>query len=199
MKIFLVTILVVVLALGGIFLYRDYYMKRKFRKLSEQKYLVVAPMIEKIRVGEAVSESEMLDLARDSSSRHALFSALVACRRTDLFPAAYFTFEKGAESSLVNWLEFPTELGASPDEIEFIEKVSLDETRDLEYYVFRYRMVRRHWATRIGWMLGVSGPYNRESNPYDIPRKVFSRFRSPESTPLQSEVLWVHNNVNMRK
>jgi hypothetical protein len=197
MKIFLVTILVVVLAFGGIFLYRDYYMKRKVRKLSDQKYRIVAPIVQRISSGEVIPESEMLHLVRDPSSRHTLITALVACRRPDLFPASYMTFEKGAESSLVNWLEFPTELGVPPDEIEFVEKVSLGENGDLDYYVFRYRMMRRHWAKRIGWMVGVSGPYNRESNPYDIPRQVFSRFRTIESTSAQSEVSWVHENVNI--
>jgi hypothetical protein len=174
-------------------------MKRKVRKLSEQKYQIVAPIVQRIVGGEVVPESEVLGLAQDSSFRHLLFSALASCHRADLFPAAYLTFEKGAESSLVNWLEFPTELGTSPDEIEFLGKVSLAESGDLDYYVFRYRMVRRHWATRIGWMMGVSGPYTRLSSPYDIPRQVFSRFRTTGSTSLDSEVLWVHNNVNMRK
>jgi hypothetical protein len=196
MKSFLIGLLVVALAIGGTFFYRDYYLKRKFRKLSEQKYKTIAPLMIKVTAQVEVAESEFLKAAGDPSLRHALFSALSACQRGDLFPTAYLTIEKGAESSLVNWLEFPTELGAAPDEIEFIEMITVQDDGDLHYYVFRYRMVTPHWAKKFGWMIGVAGPYKKDSLPYDIPRRVFSRFNIAESTPIVGEVEWVHANVN---
>lgn len=195
MKAFLIGLIVVLFAIGGTFFYREFYLKRKFRKLSEEKNKVVAPLILRV-IREEAAESEILDLARHPSLRHALFIALGTCERLDLFPVRYLTVEKGAESSLVNWLEFPTELGAAPDEIEFVEKITLQDDGDVHYYAFRYRMVTKHWAKKFGWMIGVAGPYKNDHVPYDIPRKVFSRFNVAESISMKAEVDWVHANVN---
>jgi len=196
MKPFLVGLLVFALAVGGTFFYRDFYLKRKFRKLSEEKYRTIAPLIAKVTSRAEAVESEILAVAADPSLRHALFVALGTCQRLDLFPAGYLTFEKGAETSLVNWLEFPTELGTAPDKVEFVEKITMESEGDVQYYVFRYRMVTAHWAKKFGWMIGVAGPYGKDSLPYDIPRRVFSRFNVEESTPVRGEVEWVHANVN---
>jgi len=196
MKAFLIGLLVVALAIGGTFFYRDYYLKRKFRKLSEEKYKIIAPLMAKVTSREQTAATEILKVASNASLRQALFVALGSCKREDLFPPAYLTFEKGAESSLVNWLEFPTELGIAPDEIELLEKVTLRDEGDVHYYAFRYRMVTTHWARKFGWMIGVAGPYFKDSLPYDIPRRVFSRFNVAETTPVVAEVEWVHANVN---
>ena len=105
----------------------------------------------------------------------------------------YLTHEKGAESALVNWLEFPTELGIPPSEIELLEKISFDEDA-LDYYVFKYRTQPPHWAAK--WMMGVSGPYSKESMPYDVPLRVFSRFSEVGTVHPNHEVQWVHENIN---
>ena len=97
---------------------------------------------------------------------------------------------------MVTWLEFPTELGVAPDEIEFLEEIVLQDEGDIHYYAFRYRMLRQHWAKEFGWMIGVAGPYQKDTLPYDMPRKVFSRFKAENNTSVRGEVEWVHVNVN---
>jgi hypothetical protein len=44
-------------------------------------------------------------------------------------------------------------------------------------------------------MLGVVGPYFRNSNPYDWPRGIFSKFSKIAETTPEKEVAWVHKNV----
>jgi hypothetical protein len=45
-------------------------------------------------------------------------------------------------------------------------------------------------------MIGVCGPYGKESLPYDIPKRVFSRFYVLGTVSPESEVLWVHNHIS---
>jgi hypothetical protein len=114
-----------------------------------------------------------------------------------MFPSEYFTHEKGAESFLVTWLEYPTELGRAPDEIEVLTKVMLDEG-DLQYYVFKFRTREPRWAAALDWMMGVVGPYTERSMPYEVPKRVFSRFNKVGSVSPELEVRWVHDNINQR-
>jgi hypothetical protein len=85
-------------------------------------------------------------------------------------------------------------LGQAPDEIEFIKMITLGE--GIDYYVFKYRSQLPRWAKQLQWMVGVSGPYNLNSGPYDVPARVFSRFNSLETISLETEVEWVHKNIN---
>lgn len=195
MKMILIGTLMLVLLPAVVMLYNDYYVKRKFRKLASQKYKIVEPLMQKLASKESVTEMEILRMVKDPSLRHAVFRTLEAYNRNDLFPSGYYTHEKGAESFLVNWLEFPTELGNAPDEIEFLTKVTLLEIDILDYYVFKYRTLTPRWAAQYSWMLGVSGPYTNTSMPYDVPRRVFSRFNTIDSVSAESEVQWVHKNI----
>ena len=114
--------------------------------------------------------------------------------KADLFPKKFYTIEKAAESFLVTWLEFPTELGFAPDHIRFETIVTLAEPEPLDYYVFRFKVDRPQWPIK-DWMIGVCGPYQKETAPYEIPARIFSRFNVVGSTRLRDEVVWVHKNV----
>ncbi|HEY9047193.1 MAG TPA: hypothetical protein VIN08_14910 [Ohtaekwangia sp.] len=167
-------------------------MKRKFRALADRKYDILKPVMQKIASHKMVKGAEIIALMQDISLRYLVYLMLREHNREDLFPSEYYTCEKGAESFLANWLEFPTELGTVPDEIELVKNVSIGE---LTYYVFKYRTKAPHWAASNNWMLGVSGPYAIETLPYDIPRRVFSRFNTLESISPEEEAQWVHEHV----
>lgn len=109
-------------------------------------------------------------------------------------PGFFYTEEKGAESYLVNWLEFPTELGRAPDEILFQEIVTLELQIRIHYYVFKFRTATPLWAKKLGWMLGVCGPYDSHSTPFDRPGRIFSRFNPIDLISPEAEVSWVHEN-----
>jgi len=171
------------------------YVRVRFRKHARRKLKRIQPLINKLDSKSVIREDEILEMAKDPAYRQALYRALAAYNALDLFPATYLTREKGAESFLVSWLEFPTELGKAPDEIELWEVVTISSTEPLEYYVFKYRTESPHWAARYGWMLGVCGPYRIHSLPYDVPLRVYSRFNSENKVTPQDEVDWVHYNI----
>jgi len=176
-------------------LYRDSYVKRKFRKQITERYGIVAPLIQKLDAGHSITKAEVLTMVKDPALRHGVFRVLEAYKRNDLFPSEYFTREKGAEGFLVNWLEFPTELGIPPDEIEFLTLITVRESENIDYYVFRYKTKLKLTLGKVDWMIGVSGPYYNHSDPYDIPHRVFSRFNSTDNISPEQEVQWVHDNI----
>ena len=194
MKAILVGTMVFIFLAEAALLYREFYIRRKFRKLSIIKYKRIEPLHRKLTAHADIPEAELSKIAEDPSLRCGLFRMLDAYNKNEIFPAAYFTTEKGAEGHLVNWLEFPTELGNAPDEIAIVSKITLEE--GLDYYVFKYRSQWPLWAKQLGWMIGVSGPYQEKSNPYDVPARVFSRFNRFGSISPEREVEWVHKNIN---
>jgi len=152
-------------------------------------------LMHKLAANEHIPEADLMKIAEDPSLRCGLFKMLDAYNKNEIFPVAYLPIEKGAEGHLVNWLEFPTELGNAPDEIEIILKVTLPEEA-IDYYAFKYRSQSPSWAEQLDWMIGVAGPYQKDSKPYDTPVRVFSRFNSIGSITPEMEVAWVHKNIN---
>ncbi|MEX2235791.1 MAG: hypothetical protein WD824_26775 [Cyclobacteriaceae bacterium] len=174
-------------------------MKRKSGKLAAQKLKSFEGLIRKLSAKEPIGEEDIRSLAVNASTRHALFGILDGFGRKELFPGEYFTLEKSAESFLVNWLEFPTELNATPDTIELFTKITLQENdHAIEYFVFKYKKTPPPSGLPNGWMLGVTGPFGSDSKPYDIPEKVFSRFNELGSISTTDEVRWVHANINRK-
>jgi hypothetical protein len=196
MKTFLLCAFVLIILVGIILFYRDSYVKRKIRKLAVERYSIVAPLIQKLNAGIAISKLEVHTMAQDPALRHAVFHVLSAYNRSDLFPADFLTYEKAAEGLLVNWLEFPTELGSSPAEIEFITVVRMHDNEPLDYYVFKYKTKLPHSLGQHYWMIGVAGPYRETSKPYEVVLRVFSRFNILDTISPEDEVQWVHTNIS---
>ena len=195
MKTILIGTLIIVLLVAGAVVFRDGYIKRKVRKLANRQYHIVAPLIQKLNVQQSVSKLEVLTMVKDPALRFAVYRILQEYKRNDLFPLEYFTRIKGAEGFLVNWLEFPTELGSPPEEIEFLTLVTIQENEPLDYYVFRY-MAKKQPPGQSDWMLGVTGPYRNDSHPYDVPLRVFSRFNTEDKVTPEEEAMWVHTNIH---
>ena len=183
-----------VLVIVSILIYKE-YLKRKMLKLASKKYITFKPLIEKLNDNESISEEEVLTMSRNPSLRLAVFHIMQEHNKAHLFPEEYMSCEKGAESFLVSWLEFPTELGIAPDLIEFLVKVTMQEKEVMDYYVFKFTVKQPHWAPQ-DWMLGLCGPYYIHSLPYDVPSRIYSRFKTLGSVTPESEVQWVHDNIN---
>jgi len=195
MKTILIGILALITAIGIIMLGWYYYLRWRFRKVVAVKYHIIAPLIKKLERHEIILRSDVDVMVRNGTLRHATYRVLEAYGRMELFPADFFTIEKGAESFLITWLEYPTELGEAPHEVELFTTIALDGILDLTYYIFRYRMQNNHWAERYNWMFGVVGPYGPLSRPYDIPARIFSRFNPTDTTTAEEEARWVHDNI----
>jgi hypothetical protein len=194
MAIALVCLCLIFLAMVVMF-FRDYYVRLKVQHLASKKYAAMTTFIEKLAVNTPVSETELTEIAENPSLRIPLFHALKAYNREGAFPIKFYTEEKGAESYMVNWLEFPTELGVAPDEIALVRVIPLDPERQGHYYVFKFKTSKPHWAKNLKWMIGVCGPYDENSKAFDLPRRIFSRFKEIGEINVLDEVKWVHENI----
>lgn len=176
---------------------RDLYIRDRLTRLIAAKYIAMKDVLEKLPTGLDVDEKEILAIANVPSLRVALYLALEEYDRQNLFPCDLLTEEKGAESHLVNWLEFPTELGRPPEDILLMKIVEMDDANvRIHYYAFKFKTSAPSWARKIGWMMGICGPYDYKSLPFDIPSRIFSRFNPLETTTADDEVNWVHKTIN---
>jgi hypothetical protein len=189
-----ITIIVFIIAFAA---FRLFDVKKKKQKLELERSARILPLYKKAETAAGLTAEDVLPFAQNLLTRYDTFLYLKELDELNLFPEEYNTIVKGAESSLAQWLEFPTELDACPDEIEYIKRITIDfnnRNNLLHYEVFKYR-VDPH-----GWILGVVGPFFDDSKPYDFPAATFSRVSSTvdKVTP-EEEVRWVHENIAMRR
>jgi len=196
-------ILLSILGLLVLFIvYRLIAFRKASIKTSRERFERIRPLYEMLENGQALTETDVYDYAKNLLTRETTYRLLQEHSKTGLFPAAFFTIEKGAESNLANWLTFPTELDSCPDEMEHVKKVSLDfdgKNNFIHYHVFKFRIDEPHWAAKDNWMLGVAGPYFDDSNPYDFPHATFSRLSKFETISPDEEAEWVHKNISLRR
>jgi hypothetical protein len=143
-----------------------------------------------LRLGKTVEQKHIDEVASHAEMRNWLFIDLKKQGKTKLFPENYRTQKAFAESDMVNWLVYPTELNRVPDEIELMKVAAIDTGLPggiYDYYLFRFRTKEPHWAAKDGWMAGISGPYLRSDEPTtDALGDTFSSFTKWESkTPDQ--------------
>jgi hypothetical protein len=96
-------------------------------------------------------------VAANATARNKLFDGMQRIGRSKQFPSRYFSHEAFAESQMVDWLTYPTELGRTPDELELMETFDLEDGEE-RYYLFRFRSGHPDWAD-YGWMAALAGPY----------------------------------------
>ena len=170
---------ILVLVVVFFIMYRVFTIRRAQRKFNQEKFKRIEPLIDKFDTKEGVTKADVLPYAANSSTRAITYHLLDDNDKLYLFPIQYETIEKAAESHLTNWLEFPDELGCAPDELTFLERVSIDfEGSNAYYYIFKFMINEPHWAAKEGWILGVVGTYFDDSKPFDFPKATFSRFSS---------------------
>ena len=120
-----------------------------------------------IKLGRNVDSRYYDEIAADSETRILFYQMLETLNKEHLFPSKYKTQELLAESDLVNWLVFPTELGVKPDSVELMKVVQVDtKSTDgiVEFYLFRFKSSNKEWIEN-GWMTGVSGYYTVKNKP----------------------------------
>jgi hypothetical protein len=121
-----------------------------------------------LRLGRDVDVRVLEHVAESAEMRGSLFDELKRRGRMQLFPARWATQKALAESEMVKWLVYPTELGSEPDDLELMNVVSEDfgpPDGVMEWYLFRFRTHPPHWAAKDGWMAGVAGPFKRAEAP----------------------------------
>ena len=181
-------------------IYRALKVKRQNNALNQARFERVRPLYAKLEKGEYIDPSFVLPFANDILSRNDAFQLLKGKGKEGLFPEELCTIERGAESVLANWLEFPTELNCRPDEMQYVKRVSIDfdDVNKVYYHVFQFKTYEPHWAAKNGWMLGVTGPYFDDSKPYDHSSSTFSRLSEANVVSADEEAKWVHENISKR-
>ena len=138
-----------------------------------------------LRQGRTVNESTVSEVVAHAEMRNYLYDELRRRGKLALFPERHRTQEALAESDMVSWLTFPTELGQVPDEIQLMKVVPIDTGLPggvYDYFVFRFRTHEPHWAAKDGWMAGISGPFARAKEPTtEALGETFSKFERWES------------------
>jgi hypothetical protein len=152
-----------------------------------------------IRHGEDVDSERLFTVAASAETRNMLYDSLERLNRSSLFPQQFKTQAAFAESDMVGWLTFPTELGCVPDEIELMHVGSVETDADkgpMDYYVFRFRMLAPHWGAKDGRLAGVSGPFLRKDAPSTSAYgSTFSRFDAWESQTAEEHLEAIVENI----
>ena len=201
---------ITLLILGGLVgliicfvIYRLIKVNYQSKVINRLRWSRLKPLYDKLHSGSPVTEADVLPFAENVLTRNLTFAMLNGLKRIELFPEKYDTLVMNAESNLANWLEFPTELNACPDQMEYVKRASFDlddQGRKAHYEVFRYRVNVPHWAAKYGWMVGVSGPFFDDSKPYEGQGgATFSRMETEGKISPDDEALWVHKHITMRR
>lgn len=144
-------------------------------KLDEK----ILPAIEAVKENDPAREGIIAKLAEDPTIRNSLYEKLQEIGKEDLFPKAYRSEEKIAESEMVHWLLHPNELNTVPAEMVLVKVISVtDGKRYGNMYLFKFRAEEPHWAADKGWMAGIAGPYWKGEVLTGSPGGTFSEFLS---------------------
>jgi hypothetical protein len=135
-------------------------------------------IISLLRHSQEVGDKHFISVASSSETRLLFYNKLEELGETSRFPEKYYNQEAFAESDMVNWLVYPTELARVPDDIELMKIATIDK---YAFYLFRFRSLNDSWKDS-GWMAGISGPYLIDDKPNaKSPGYTFSKFEKWDS------------------
>lgn len=141
-----------------------------------------------LRMQRPVDARYLHAIAADAETRNLLYNRLTELNKADLFPAEFYSQAAFAESDMVHWLTYPTELGRVPDEIQLMKVVEVDTRTDdglAAFYLYRFRSADSAWKEE-GWMTGVSGYFKKGKPTTEAGGYTFSTFEKWDSkTPEQ--------------
>lgn len=119
-------------------------------------------IISLLRLSQDVDNEHFESVASSAETRSLFYNKLEELGQVSKFPSKYYNQEAFAESDMVNWLIYPTELARIPDAIELMKVVEIADK--YEIYLFRFKSDSEDWKDN-GWMAGISGPYLLAEKP----------------------------------
>ena len=113
-----------------------------------------------------IPNDTVVELAKDLAYANMTYDLLSRYGLEGCFPSVLSTPEYLAQSDLIYWLLYPTELGQKPDEIEYLGKVKKGET----FYIFRFRSNSKNLdeASKNKWLIGWSGSDGSTFSNFDL-------------------------------
>lgn len=151
--------------------------------------------------GKEITEKEVYPYAADRLTRLQTFIVLKEFNKEYLFPHEFYSLEACAESRLATWLEHPKRLGTYPDDMNLLEKVTIERegNEPVFYFVFEFLVNKAHWSSHKRWMLGVAGPYDSKIHFYEK-AGAYSRYTvKSEETSIREEAEWAHSHIFRKK
>lgn len=146
------------------------------------KYFAVVSLL---RLGQPVAAKHITEVAASAEIRGHFFNELGKMGKNHLFPKKFKNQKALAETNMVSWLTYPTELGRVPDEIELMNIISTkleDSSEIADYYIYRFRNFKPGAFGKKGWLAGISGPYLLNTGlSVDSATDTFSCFESWDS------------------
>lgn len=141
------------------------------------------------RLGDDVRDDHLLAVAKDVECRGPFLVSLREINQGHRFPASYLKQELIAESRMVDWLLFPTELGDLPQQMELMNAYEVrDRFQDRWlYYIYRFRP-KPSQLMDDQWMAGVSGPFPATGPVEFGGGATFSHFEAWESKSPQEHL-----------
>lgn len=180
--------------------YRYFSLRQASKGGQESLFKLLAPIMAALDKNK-VPDQELIDkLADNAAVRVQLYMILKEYGKTELFPAQYLNQPAGAESSLVQWLVYDHPTGSPPEQIEFVQTVSLQdmlkgETKSFLYYLFKFKMENSPPKSNLGWVAGVAGPYLEEDGPYEYLPGTNSSFADFDAKTPEEHVQWAHESM----
>lgn len=111
--------------------------------------------------------------------------------RTNILHEYGVTQMKIAMEEMINWLRYPSELGDTPEKIEYVDMISDD---DYDYYIFKF--TAKSQTADESYMLGVSGGYKKDSLSLSQTGEIFSDIcpMGPDPIKHAKELLGIVHN-----
>ena len=127
-----------------------------------------------LRRGSKVPAKVLARIAANHATRSMLWNKLDEVGAVAQFPASWRTWEAFAAAEMVEWLMYPSELGAPPDALE---QMSVIKAHGATVYVWRFRAPKKK-----AWLAAISGPYRQRGTPRPLHGSLtFSRFEPWEA------------------
>ncbi len=190
MAIFLTTLGVIV---GLIVILVLWLVVRTFRgatKRDKRLFASIEPIIRRLSEGETVSRDEVAALAARPELRYMLYASLRAANRADLLPSGTASSVEEGACSLAYWMMHPNELHDAPELIEHVETLKRPvDGGEASFHVYRYKMPTGHWAAANDWMLGLVGPVQENTEPYQDRSPAFSRVSDLDGKTMPDELV----------
>lgn len=139
---------------------------QNYLKLNDNK-LVMFATVSLLRLDFNPGGQLFERLAADTECRKWFYNQLEEIHKEGLFPQEYKTQTAFAESDMVNWLLYPTELGRMPDSIELMQVVEVDTNSVdgvVDFYLYRFKSDHESFKD-YGWMAGISGYFPKKEQP----------------------------------
>lgn len=123
--------------------------------------------------GTQPDNSLIISLCRDPVDRQHVFHVLKSYHKTFLFPDKFYTYEEAAKSNLAHWIQHQSIRMMAVDVIEVHSKIS---KREGDFYIMKFRLHTDSEIKKANDLIGIAGPYTKDSKPYDWTESTGSLF-----------------------